>query len=412
MLTRLRRVDPRTGWLIAVGGAFAVSAVVFSFASGIVHPYYVSFLAPWTAMLVGAGVAEALRPGVRARWFGALAIAGGAVTELVVIGQAGGSVSWATPLVIVICALAVLGLLVIAFPARVRAVVVAVALAALLAAPASWAVDTLGHATSSTFPAGGPASTGGFGGPGGFAGRGGFAARGGFGRFGGIRGRRGGGGLRRGRRARGGRPRRRRLRRQLLDADRGIARTRPPTVAAPSWSRARPAPPRRSSPVRQTWPASVASPAWRVRSARRGWRWRSAPAGCAGSWPTRAAASAAVRRTRRARPGVRAARSGASGAGASSAGASPGSGVAGLFGGSGSAPAGAAPFGSAAGSAVAVSAVAVSAVAGSADGRTGSAKAFAIAEKVGRKVTFTVDGQSVTMYDLQGKASAILAAAR
>ena len=49
---------------------------------------------------------------------------------------------------------------------------------------------------------------------------------------------------------------------------------------------------------------------------------------------------------------------------------------------------------------------------GIADGRTGSAKAFAIAEKVGRKVTITVDGQSVTMYDLQGKASAILAASR
>ena len=48
---------------------------------------------------------------------------------------------------------------------------------------------------------------------------------------------------------------------------------------------------------------------------------------------------------------------------------------------------------------------------GIADGRTGSAKAFAIAEKVGRKVTITVDGQTVTMYDLQGKASAILAAA-
>ena len=63
VLTRLRRGDARTGWLIAVGGAFAVSAVVFSFASGIVHPYYVSFLAPWTAMLIGAGVGEALRPG-------------------------------------------------------------------------------------------------------------------------------------------------------------------------------------------------------------------------------------------------------------------------------------------------------------------------------------------------------------
>ena len=49
VLTRLRRRDPRTGWLIGVGGAFLTTAVVFSFASGIFHPYYVSFLAPWAA---------------------------------------------------------------------------------------------------------------------------------------------------------------------------------------------------------------------------------------------------------------------------------------------------------------------------------------------------------------------------
>ena len=34
VLTRLRRRDPRTGWLIAVGGALLSPAVVFSFASG------------------------------------------------------------------------------------------------------------------------------------------------------------------------------------------------------------------------------------------------------------------------------------------------------------------------------------------------------------------------------------------
>jgi hypothetical protein len=41
---------------------------------------------------------------------------------------------------------------------RARVVAVAVALAALLAAPATWAAETLGHATNGTFPAGGPAS--------------------------------------------------------------------------------------------------------------------------------------------------------------------------------------------------------------------------------------------------------------
>lgn len=57
LATRLRRADARTGWLIATAGSFATTAVAFSFASGIFHPYYVSALAPFTAALVGAGLA-------------------------------------------------------------------------------------------------------------------------------------------------------------------------------------------------------------------------------------------------------------------------------------------------------------------------------------------------------------------
>ena len=49
MLTRLRRRDPNTAWLLAVGGAALTSAVVFSMAQGIFHPYYVSLLAPFSA---------------------------------------------------------------------------------------------------------------------------------------------------------------------------------------------------------------------------------------------------------------------------------------------------------------------------------------------------------------------------
>ena len=51
-----------------------------------------------------------------------------------------------------------------------RAIVIAVALAALLAAPATWAAETLGHATNGTFPTGGPASAS-------MAGRGGVGRR-------------------------------------------------------------------------------------------------------------------------------------------------------------------------------------------------------------------------------------------
>src|SRR5207237_5694163 len=42
LATRLRRSDARSGWLIAVGGAFAATAVLFSLAAGLLHPYYVS----------------------------------------------------------------------------------------------------------------------------------------------------------------------------------------------------------------------------------------------------------------------------------------------------------------------------------------------------------------------------------
>jgi hypothetical protein len=45
------------------------------------------------------------------------------------------------------------------------------------------------------------------------------------------------------------------------------------------------------------------------------------------------------------------------------------------------------------------------------DSRQGSRAAMAIAEQVGKKVTVTANGTTVTMYDLQGTASAILAAA-
>ncbi len=198
VLTRLRRRDPRTAWLVAVGGAFLTTAVVFSFASGIFHPYYVSFLAPWAAMLVGAGAGLMLPrslggalDGRAARVVAPLAIAAGAITELVVLGELGDAMPWAKPVLIGIAGVCAV-LLAIEGAGRYRGIVVAVAMAALLAAPSAWAVQTVGHATSSTFPAGGPESASfggggpGGGGPGGLgAGRGRFGGGAGAGGFGG-----------------------------------------------------------------------------------------------------------------------------------------------------------------------------------------------------------------------------------
>jgi 4-amino-4-deoxy-L-arabinose transferase-like glycosyltransferase len=155
--TRLRRRDARTGWLVAVGGAFAVTAVLFSAASGIFHPYYVSLLAPFAAALVGAGAAQLIASGARARIFAALALAGGVASELAVLHDYPGQLSWLPPLLIAVCAVAALALVALG-SRRARLVAATAAIAALLLAPSVWAVDTLGHATSSTFPEGGPAN--------------------------------------------------------------------------------------------------------------------------------------------------------------------------------------------------------------------------------------------------------------
>jgi 4-amino-4-deoxy-L-arabinose transferase-like glycosyltransferase len=157
LATGLRRSDPRTGWLIAVGGAFLTTAVLFSAASGIFHPYYLSLLAPFAAALVGAGAARLLDGARGARILAPLALAGGVATELVVLHQYPGQLSWLPPLLIAVCLLAGLALVALSAP-RVRIAAAGAAIAALLLAPSVWAVDTLGHATSGTFPEGGPAS--------------------------------------------------------------------------------------------------------------------------------------------------------------------------------------------------------------------------------------------------------------
>ena len=197
VVTRLRRDDARTGWLLVIGGAFATTAVAFSYASGIFHPYYVSMLAPFAAALVGAGVGMMVE-GPSARVVAPLAIVGGAITEWVVLGELGGQLSWAKPLVIALGAGAAVALALRLSP-RARMIAVAVAVAALFAAPATWAAETLGHATSSTFPTGGPANavslgSGGPGGRGGFGGNGGPGASG-AGRFGAPPGMQGGAGF-------------------------------------------------------------------------------------------------------------------------------------------------------------------------------------------------------------------------
>src|SRR3954447_16052679 len=157
--TGLRRFERSTGWLLATGGSVLTMAVAFSTAKGIFHPYYVAELAPFTAALVGAGFARFTRGDRLARVAGPLAIAAGVATELVVLQENPASLPWLAPLLVSFGAVAAGGLAL--GPGRLRKAAAAGAIGALLIAPAVWSVQTLGHAASGTFPAGGPADAGG-----------------------------------------------------------------------------------------------------------------------------------------------------------------------------------------------------------------------------------------------------------
>src|SRR4051794_5100059 len=134
--TRLRRSDPTTGWLLATGGIALTAAVAFSFAQGIFHPYYVSELAPFAAALVGAGFARFVHGDLPARIFGPLAILAGVVTELVVLHDNSGSLSWLPPLLVAFGVVTAGGLAL--GTGRLCKAAAAGAIAALLIAPAAW----------------------------------------------------------------------------------------------------------------------------------------------------------------------------------------------------------------------------------------------------------------------------------
>jgi 4-amino-4-deoxy-L-arabinose transferase-like glycosyltransferase len=199
------RTDLALAGYLLWGSWFAVTAIVFSYMSGIIHSYYAVALAPAVAALVGAGLVDLW--GARFRiWIGGAAVGLACLatawfgwqlldrtpTFATTVGPAAFALALAAALALVVVSLPRLS----GTPAarRIALGAAALGLGATLLAPAAYAVATTGTAYGGGDPHPGPGAAsstfgggpGGFGGgPGGFAGGGAGGFGGGAGGFGG-----------------------------------------------------------------------------------------------------------------------------------------------------------------------------------------------------------------------------------
>jgi len=143
-----------------LGGWFLAEALLLSFSQGIVHPYYVSAMAPGAAAMTGAG-AVALTAYARQRdWrvlLLALAAAGTVAAQLVLLRRE----HYAHRLVPVLIAGAVLCVLAPLIIRRLAVPAVAALLLVLSVGPAAFATTTWKVPVEGTFPAAGPRVAGG-----------------------------------------------------------------------------------------------------------------------------------------------------------------------------------------------------------------------------------------------------------
>ena len=151
--SRWRR-DPRLATLIVMGGWLLAEVAILSFSKGIVHPYYISALAPGVAAMLGAG-AVAFAAFARARdWRVILlpcAVALTVVAQIAIIDYQH-YLRWFTPFLVVAATLAACAMAVRRLAAPAMALLVCV----LLMAPAAYARTTWLARGQGTFPAAGP----------------------------------------------------------------------------------------------------------------------------------------------------------------------------------------------------------------------------------------------------------------
>jgi 4-amino-4-deoxy-L-arabinose transferase-like glycosyltransferase len=168
---RAPRVDPVRGALVLWGGWLVVTAAVFSYANGIVHPYYTVALAPAIGACVGIGstLLWRRRRDVRAAAAMASTVVVTGVLAAVLLARHQDWQPWLRATVAVAAVAAAVLLLVVGrLPRRVAVAVGVLAIAACLAGPAAFTVATAAAPHSGAIPSVGPAGRhGGFSGPGG-----------------------------------------------------------------------------------------------------------------------------------------------------------------------------------------------------------------------------------------------------
>ena len=168
---RAVRTDRIRAAALLWGGWVIVTGLVFSYMSGIIHPYYMIALAPGIGALVGIGAvvlarAQRHRAG---RSIAAATVLGTAVWSYILLDRTPDWLPWLRWVVLLAGVLGAVAVLAGGWLPFRRLVLVpaGLALVAGLAGPAAYTLDTVSSAHTGAIPSAGPATVGFGGGPGG-----------------------------------------------------------------------------------------------------------------------------------------------------------------------------------------------------------------------------------------------------